>query len=218
MLLKHGTDTSQGKGHLISNINACNAVVDLVRTTLGPRGLDKLIHEGRGKVTITNDGATIVQLLQIVHPAAKTLVDISMSQDAEVGDGTTSVILLAGEMMNKCKEVRGWCSLCGRLGGLGIQVVPVVRGEWWFGDFRRTDSDLNLRCTTVSGTTLFTGIVRACGGSASESFAAGSLLRTAYTRRFSFGRSVRQASLPTLASGRSRGTSWVRIQPSGGRC
>lgn len=104
VLLKHGTDTSQGKGHLISNINACNAVVDLVRTTLGPRGLDKLIHEGRGKVTITNDGATIVQLLQIIHPAAKTLVDISMSQDAEVGDGTTSVILLAGEMMNKCKE------------------------------------------------------------------------------------------------------------------
>lgn len=116
MLLKHGTDTSQGKGHLISNINACNAVVDLVRTTLGPRGLDKLIHEGRGKVTITNDGATIVQLLQIVHPAAKTLVDISMSQDAEVGDGTTSVILLAGEMMNKCKEVRLLCSVLERGG------------------------------------------------------------------------------------------------------
>ena len=76
ILLKEGTDTSQGKGQLISNINACQAVVDIVRTTLGPRGMDKLIHDDNGQVTISNDGATIMKLLQIVHPAANTLVQV----------------------------------------------------------------------------------------------------------------------------------------------
>ncbi|XP_065828337.1 T-complex protein 1 subunit eta-like [Oscarella lobularis] len=103
LLLKEGTDTSQGKGQLLSNINACAAVVDAVRTTLGPRGLDKLIVDGQGKATISNDGATIVNLLDVVHPAAKTLVDIAKSQDAEVGDGTTTVVLLAGEMLKEVK-------------------------------------------------------------------------------------------------------------------
>ena len=103
VLLREGTDTSQGKAQLISNINACQAVVDVVRTTLGPRGMDKLIHDDKGQVTISNDGATLMKLLQIVHPAAHTLVQISMSQDAEVGDGTTSVVLLAGEFLRECK-------------------------------------------------------------------------------------------------------------------
>lgn len=71
---------------------------------MGPRGLDKLIDEGRGKVTISNDGATILKLLDITHPAARTLVDIAKSQDAQVGDGTTSVALLAGEMLKNCKD------------------------------------------------------------------------------------------------------------------
>lgn len=84
MLLKEGTDTSQGKPQLISNINACQSIVDAVRTTLGPRGMDKLIVDSSGKATISNDGATIMKLLEIVHPAAKTLVDIAKSQDAEV--------------------------------------------------------------------------------------------------------------------------------------
>lgn len=102
ILLKEGTDTSQGKAQIISNINACCAVADAVRTTLGPRGMDKLVFDGR-KTTISNDGATIMRLLDVVHPAAKTLVDISMSQDAEVGDGTTSVVLLAGEILKEVK-------------------------------------------------------------------------------------------------------------------
>ncbi len=78
----------QGKAQLISNINACQAVADAVRTTLGPRGMDKLVSDGR-RVTISNDGATIMRLLEIEHPAAKTLVDISMSQVRMllVGDG-----------------------------------------------------------------------------------------------------------------------------------
>lgn len=73
---------AQGKAQLISNINACQVVSDAVRTTLGPRGMDKLVADGR-KVTISNDGATIMKLLEIEHPAAKTLVDISMSQVRE---------------------------------------------------------------------------------------------------------------------------------------
>lgn len=103
ILLKEGTDTSQGKPQLISNINACMAVVDTVRTTLGPRGMDKLIHDDKGTVTISNDGATIMKLLEIVHPAAKTLVDVSLSQDAEVGDGTTTVVVLSGEFLREAK-------------------------------------------------------------------------------------------------------------------
>lgn len=102
ILLREGTDTSQGKGQLISNINACEAVVEILKTTLGPRGMDKLIHEG-DRVTISNDGATIIKLLDIVHPAAKTLVDIAKSQDDEVGDGTTSVCILAGELLKQAK-------------------------------------------------------------------------------------------------------------------
>jgi T-complex protein 1 subunit eta len=104
ILLKDGTENSQGKQQLISNINACEVVANAVRTTLGPRGMDKLIVDMRGKSTISNDGATILKLLQIVHPAARTLVDIAKSQDAEVGDGTTSVAVFAGEFMKQSKE------------------------------------------------------------------------------------------------------------------
>lgn len=103
ILLRDGTDTSQGVAQLVSNINACQAVVEVIRTTLGPRGMDKLVHDG-SEVTISNDGATIMKLLDVVHPAAKTLVDISLSQDAEVGDGTTSVVILAGELLRQCKN------------------------------------------------------------------------------------------------------------------
>lgn len=78
-------------------------ISEAVRTTLGPRGMDKLMVDGRGKATISNDGATILKLLDVVHPAAKTLVDIARSQDAEVGDGTTSVTLLAAEFLKQLK-------------------------------------------------------------------------------------------------------------------
>jgi T-complex protein 1 subunit eta len=103
LLLREGTDTSQGKGQLISNINAVMAVADVVRTTLGPRGMDKLVFEGP-RATISNDGAEILKLLDIVHPAARCIVDIAKSQDLEVGDGTTSVTLLAGEFLKESRE------------------------------------------------------------------------------------------------------------------
>ncbi len=84
LVLKEGTENAQGSQQVVSNINACQAIVEAIRTTLGPRGMDKLIVDGKGKATVSNDGATIMKLLDVVHPAAKTLVDIAKSQDAEV--------------------------------------------------------------------------------------------------------------------------------------
>ena len=120
-LLKEGTDTSQGIPQIVSNINACQVIGEAIKTTLGPRGMDKMVIDARAKVSfhlkvyfffnfshqthISNDGATILQLLDIVHPAAKTLVDIAKSQDAEIGDGTTSVTLLACEFMTVSKKI-----------------------------------------------------------------------------------------------------------------
>ncbi|KAF8140676.1 TCP-1/cpn60 chaperonin family-domain-containing protein [Boletus edulis] len=105
VLLREGTDSSQGNPQLLSNISACLAISQTLLSTLGPRGMDKLIVNERGDAQITNDGATILKLLDIVHPAARTLVDIARAQDAEVGDGTTSVVLLAAQLL---KEVRGY--------------------------------------------------------------------------------------------------------------
>ncbi|KAL9095503.1 MAG: hypothetical protein Q9165_002374 [Trypethelium subeluteriae] len=104
LILKEGTDQSQGKGQLVSNINACLAVQSTIRGTLGPYGGDLLLVDENGKQTITNDGATVMKLLDIVHPAARILTDIARSQDAEVGDGTTSVVVLAGEILKEIKE------------------------------------------------------------------------------------------------------------------
>lgn len=103
LLLKEGTDTSQGKAQIISNINACQSIVETVKTTLGPRGMDKMIIDSAKRTTISNDGATIVKLLDVFHPAARALVDVSQAQDNEVGDGTTSVILLSGELLKEAK-------------------------------------------------------------------------------------------------------------------
>lgn len=102
LLFKEGTDDSQGKPQMISNINACGALVDIVRTTLGPRGMDKLIHS-TGSVTITNDGATVINELEVVHPATRILVDIAKAQDNDMGDGTTSVVVFAGELLKEAK-------------------------------------------------------------------------------------------------------------------
>ncbi|KXH63415.1 T-complex protein 1 [Colletotrichum salicis] len=104
IVLKEGTDTSQGKGQIVSNINACLAVQATIKSTLGPYGGDLLMVDANGRQTITNDGATVMKLLDIIHPAARILVDIARSQDAEVGDGTTSVVVLAGEILKEIKE------------------------------------------------------------------------------------------------------------------
>ncbi|KAH7817184.1 chaperonin containing TCP1, group II (cytosolic) [Monocercomonoides exilis] len=104
ILLREGTDTSQGIPQLIHNINVCESLAAMIKSTLGPRGLDKMIVTQQGKSTITNDGATIVRLLNPEEPVARTLADIALSQDAEIGDGTTSVLLLATSFLKGAKS------------------------------------------------------------------------------------------------------------------
>mmetsp|Transcript_6456 Transcript_6456/g.8748 ORF Transcript_6456/g.8748 Transcript_6456/m.8748 type:complete len:532 (+) Transcript_6456:157-1752(+) len=88
-----------------SNIIAAKAVADAIRTSLGPRGMDKMIQKGDGEVIITNDGATILSEMQVFHPTAKMLVELSKSQDIEAGDGTTSVCVIAGALLSCCQDL-----------------------------------------------------------------------------------------------------------------
>lgn len=88
-----------------SNITAAKAVADAIRTSLGPRGMDKMIQAGNGEVTITNDGATILQQMNVMHPAAKMLVELSKAQDIEAGDGTTSVVVVAGALLEASEKL-----------------------------------------------------------------------------------------------------------------
>ncbi|KAG7235721.1 hypothetical protein INR49_002290 [Caranx melampygus] len=81
------------------------AVADAIRTSLGPKGMDKMIQDEKGDVTITNDGATILKQMQVLHPAAKMLVELSKAQDIEAGDGTTSVVVIAGALLDACSKL-----------------------------------------------------------------------------------------------------------------
>jgi len=88
-----------------SNMVAAKAVADAIKTSLGPRGMDKMIQDSRGEVTITNDGATILKQMKVLHPAAKMLVELSKAQDAEAGDGTTTVVILAGALLEAAQKL-----------------------------------------------------------------------------------------------------------------
>jgi len=88
-----------------SNIVAAKAIADAIKTSLGPRGMDKMIQNSKGEVTITNDGATILKEMKVLHPAGKMLVELSQAQDAEAGDGTTSVVILAGAMLETAQQL-----------------------------------------------------------------------------------------------------------------
>lgn len=88
-----------------TNIIAAKSVADAVRTSLGPRGMDKMIRKGDGEVLITNDGATILSQMEVFHPTSKMLVELSKAQDIEAGDGTTSVCVLAGSLLNACTDL-----------------------------------------------------------------------------------------------------------------
>ncbi|XP_012288686.1 T-complex protein 1 subunit delta [Orussus abietinus] len=88
-----------------SNINAAKAVSDAIRTSLGPRGMDKMIQASNGEVTITNDGATILKQMNVIHPAAKMLVELSKAQDVAAGDGTTSVVVIAGALLEAAERL-----------------------------------------------------------------------------------------------------------------
>ncbi|MFA5141664.1 MAG: thermosome subunit beta [Candidatus Woesearchaeota archaeon] len=102
-ILPEGTQRTSGKSAQRNNIMAARMVAEAVRTTLGPKGMDKMIVDSLGDVIITNDGVTILQEMQIEHPAAKMLVEVAKTQESEVGDGTTTAAVLAGELLKKAE-------------------------------------------------------------------------------------------------------------------
>nr|MDO8117196.1 thermosome subunit beta [Candidatus Sigynarchaeota archaeon] len=105
LILKEGTERKSGKDAQKNNINAAVAISEVVKSTLGPRGLDKLLVDGLGDVTITNDGKTILDEMDVDHPTAKMMVQLSKSQDEKVGDGTTSTVLIAGTLLKVAQEM-----------------------------------------------------------------------------------------------------------------
>jgi thermosome len=105
LLLKEGSERSKGKGAQLNNIAAAKAIADALRTTLGPRGMDKMLVDGMGDVVITNDGATILKEIDVEHPAAKMVVEVAKTQDEECGDGTTTAVVIAGELLKRSEEL-----------------------------------------------------------------------------------------------------------------
>jgi len=104
-ILSEGTERTRGKDAQESNIAAGKAVAESVRTTLGPKGMDKMLVSGSGDVVITNDGATILDEMDIEHPAAQMIVEVAETQEDEVGDGTTTAAVLAGQMLLKAQNL-----------------------------------------------------------------------------------------------------------------
>ncbi len=104
-ILRQGTQRTTGSEAQKGNIMAAKVVASAVRTTLGPKGMDKMLVNSAGQVTITNDGATILDEMDIKHPAAKMVVEVARTQDDEVGDGTTSAAILTGELLSKAEEL-----------------------------------------------------------------------------------------------------------------
>ncbi|RDJ31298.1 MAG: thermosome subunit [Crenarchaeota archaeon] len=105
ILLKEGTTQTKGNDAQKNNIQAAKLISEIVRTSLGPRGMDKMLVDSLGDVTITNDGATILKEIDVQHPAAKIMVETSKATDTEVGDGTTSTVVLAGALLEKAEEL-----------------------------------------------------------------------------------------------------------------
>jgi archaeal chaperonin len=105
LLLKEGTSETKKKDAQKNNISAAKLIAQILRSSLGPRGLDKMLVDPLGDVTITNDGATILKEIEVQHPAAKMMVEVTKSVDNEVGDGTTSVAVLAGSLLEKAEDL-----------------------------------------------------------------------------------------------------------------
>src|SRR2546427_59770 len=103
IILKEGSSRNRGKDAQRGNISAARIVSEVVKTTLGPRGMDKMMVDSLGDVTITSDGATVLDELDVQHPAAKMLVEVAKTQDDEVGDGTTTSVVLAGELLKRAE-------------------------------------------------------------------------------------------------------------------
>ncbi|MGP8057284.1 MAG: thermosome subunit beta [Nitrososphaerales archaeon] len=105
IILKEGSSESRGRETQRNNIAAAKLIAEVVRTSLGPRGMDKMLVDSMGDVTVTNDGATMLKELDIQHPAAKMMVEISKATDNQVGDGTTSAVVVAGALLQKAEDL-----------------------------------------------------------------------------------------------------------------
>jgi len=105
LILKEGSQRTRGRDAQSGNIAAAKAVASAVRTTLGPKGMDKMLVDTIGDVVITNDGVTILKEMDIEHPAAKMMVEIAKTQDDEVGDGTTTAVVIAGELLKRAEDL-----------------------------------------------------------------------------------------------------------------
>src|SRR3989475_7440993 len=105
IILKEGTGRDRGKGAQFNNIAAAKAVADAVRSTLGPRGMDKMLVDSLGEVTITKEGVTILKKIEVEHPAAKMIVEVAKTQDQEAGDGTTTAVILTGDLLKQAESL-----------------------------------------------------------------------------------------------------------------
>jgi len=105
LILKEGSSRRRGKEAQLANISAARIVADVVKATLGPRGMDKMLVDTLGDVTITNDGHEILKEIDVQHPAAKMIVEVAETQDKEVGDGTTTAVVLAGELLKNAEDL-----------------------------------------------------------------------------------------------------------------
>ncbi|MFA7374436.1 MAG: TCP-1/cpn60 chaperonin family protein, partial [Methanothrix soehngenii] len=103
VIILRDTRRESGNEAISNNIMAARAVANAVRSSMGPKGMDKLLVDSIGDVTITNDGVTILKEMDVQHPAAKMLIEAAKTQDKEVGDGTTTVAVLAGELLRKAE-------------------------------------------------------------------------------------------------------------------
>jgi thermosome len=105
IILKEGTSRTRGRAAQRNNIAAAKIVAEIVKTTLGPKGMDKILVDSIGDVVVTNDGATILEKMDVEHPAAKMIIEVAKTQDKMVGDGTTTAVVLAGELLRKAEEL-----------------------------------------------------------------------------------------------------------------
>jgi len=105
LILREGTTRSRGREAQRANITAAKVVAETVKSSLGPKGMDKMLVDGLGDVTITSDGATVLKEMDIQHPAAKMMVEVAKTTDDEVGDGTTSVVVLSGRLLELAEEL-----------------------------------------------------------------------------------------------------------------
>ena len=105
IIMKEGSERESGKNAQHRNILAAKAVAEAVRTTLGPKGMDKMLIDGSGDATITNDGATILREMDIENPVAKMIVEVAKAQDDEIGDGTTTAVIIAGKLLEKAEAL-----------------------------------------------------------------------------------------------------------------